>query len=306
MLCTPLLVAASEQNSINPSSQLEEMKQFDMVITEPWAINEVQIRELQEAGVIVLGYIPTTSIDIAHPPFTGLEDNDYVWIHKHKVINYNDISPDWIMDSSNPHYRQIVVNTIKETIYDRGFDGVFLDTLNQAPEYLSCYVSLDPVSMDELTRLFLNGSMELCKEIRALDKTKIVVQNNGWRELVNFTAPYIDGLMWENYPYELGESDYWLNQKRKNLIALSNKYHFKILTSSFINQDDYNKVKDFYSISRSYGFIPYAAWTSGELIYDNINTYDVPPRSKAPFPGVDKKHEWKLQSFLVDLSGPDN
>lgn len=304
----PLFVTASESlvNNNNGYNKLDEMKKFDLVVTEPWAINDEQLRALHDAGVLVLGYIPTSSIDIQHPPFTGLEDNDFLWVNKHKVVNNNDISPDWIMDISNPHYRNIVLTTIKETIFDRGFDGVFLDTLNQGAEYLSCYVSLDPATMDELTRMFLEGGMHLCREIRALDNSKIIAQNNGWRELINFTAPHIDFLMWENYPYKLGEGDYWLNQKRNNLVSLSKKYGFKVLTSTFSNTGDYDSVKTFYNVSRSYGFVPYSSWTDGTLFYNNINTYDVPPRSPYLTRGYSGKPNCNISSFVIDLSGPGN
>ncbi|MDD4753581.1 MAG: putative glycoside hydrolase [Desulfitobacteriaceae bacterium] len=261
---------------------LEAMKKFDLAIVGP-EISDYQLKELQSAGVQVIAYMATTSIDQQYPYYQGITDEDYLWVNGKKVANSNDYMPDWLMDPRSTHFRKIVVDTIKKDVFDRGFDGVYLDTLNQAAEYIEFYVSLDPTSMAKLKSELMAGSAQLAKEIREAGPNKILAHNNGWRELVNHTAPYIDFIMWEGYQYELGTSDEWLNQKRSNLINLSQEYDFTVLACRFFDYNDFAGVQEFYDIARSYEFIPYSPWTTnGQLWYNNVNTYGVPPRSPIP------------------------
>lgn len=246
------------------TNQITEMKKFDMAVVGP-EITDAQLRELQAAGVLVLCYAPTTADDIGTPYFTGLWEQDYLWVNGQKVTNA-DSPPDYVFDPRSTHFRQLVVNTIKNKIYSRGFDGVFLDTVQDAYYYLS-------------TADILSATAQLIKEIHEANPAKLICQNNGWRDHINYTAPYIDFLMWEDYPYHLGSNDAWLNQKRDNLISCQNQYNFKVITLKVFGVNDYTGLQSYYSNARSYGFIPYGCWS-----YTQLNTYDVPPRSSTPEP----------------------
>lgn len=253
----------------NPTDQqIQEMKKFDMAIVES-SLSDARIKELQSAGVIVIGYIFTTAVDqLYNPYFPNLLESDF--LHNsagQRITNYNDNPPDWIMDPRSAHFRQLVVDGIKNSVYSKGFDGVFLDTINIAAEYFYT----DAANQQEM----LTATGQLTQDIRNIDPKKIVVQNSGWRDLIPYTGPYIDFFMWEDYPYTLGTSNAWYNDKRNILINNSKQYNFKVITLQIFNAGDTAGAQQFYNDSRSYGFIPYASWGG----YTTVNLMDVPPRS---------------------------
>ena len=259
------------------STQMEKMKEFDMAIVEPKSISDAQVKELQSAGVTVLGYLPT-QVDKDYSHYSGLTDADYLWINGQKAFHSG--NNNWLMDYRSSHFRGIVVDATKE-IYDRGLDGVYYDNLNGITEFLQSLTGLDQATADQMQQEMIQGAKQLMQDVRALDESKLIAQNNGWRELINTTAPYIDLLMWEDYAYDLGTSNTWLNGKRDNVINLSKQENFKVVASHFIQEGNTGEVDKFYGNARSYGFVPYAPWTTGGKLYNNVNTYDVPARSYA-------------------------
>ncbi|MEW6181586.1 MAG: endo alpha-1,4 polygalactosaminidase [Bacillota bacterium] len=261
--------------SVSTAQQIEYLKRFDLAIVEPYTLSDIQLKKLQAADVLVVAYVPTTSIDQQWTPFTGLRESDYLLINRQKVANTNDNPPDWIMDPRSTHYRQIITDYAKG-IYARGFDGVFLDTLAEATDYSN-------------NREVLDATVQLVREIRNNDPAKLIVQNGGWWKnaplnLIDYTAPLIDFLMWEHYPYEKTTGDPWINAKRNHIVDLSERYNFTVLTARFISWNDYAAVQTYYDGARAYGFVPYAPWTSGAPIYNTVNTYYLPPRNNAQIP----------------------
>ncbi|MEW6181587.1 MAG: endo alpha-1,4 polygalactosaminidase [Bacillota bacterium] len=262
------------------AQQLQDMKKFDLALTEPQSLSDAQLKELQAAGVIVIGYVPTLSVNQQWPPYTGLLNSDYIWVNGQKVVNTS--YPDWIMDPRSEHYRQIVSDYVR-TVYARGFDGVFLAGISE-PENLWKYVSLDSTILTNFIQELLVATGQFVQGIRSINPTKLIIQDNGWLQLIDQTGPSIDGIVWPDYPYEKGASDSWLNAERNQLISSRNQYGFKVLATKFFPWNDYTGAQNFYDASRAYGFVPYAPWTSGTPIYNTVNTYNLPPRSYTPAP----------------------
>jgi hypothetical protein len=259
-----------DHQDVTTAQQIEDMKQFDLAIVEPYTLSDAQLTKLHAADVLVIAYVPTTSIDQQWTPFTGIGESDYLFLNGKRIANNNDDPPDWIMDPRSAHYRRIITDYTR-SIYARGFDGVFLDTLAEATDFSG-------------NKEVLDATVELVNEIRNIDTDKLICQNGGWWKdpplsLIDYTAPLIDFMMWEHYPYEKGTVDPWINAKRDYVIGLSNRHSFKVLTARFIKWHDYRGVRRYYDAARAYGFIPYAPWTSGAPIYNTVNTYYLPPRT---------------------------
>ncbi len=254
------------------ASEIEKMKKFDFVVA--GYFTKDQINELHQAGTKVLGYMATLAINKNNPGYTGLNNNDYLVINGKRIDNgYGDC---WLMDPRSPHFRQLVTSNIKSQIYDLGYDGVFLDNLNIPSEYLQILVTLDPATLNQLKQDLLQSTGQLAKEISEIDPNKLVLENNGFRELIPYTAPYINIFMYENYPYQLGTTDGWLNDRRQNLINLSSKYGFTVVTLKQFSSANYPEIDKYYANARSFGFIPYGT-TAGYA--GPINTYNIPAKT---------------------------
>jgi endo-alpha-1,4-polygalactosaminidase (GH114 family) len=258
------------------STEMAKMKKLDLVIIEPKYFTTAQIKEIQQAGTKVLGYFATLSIDQASPQFTGLLPGDYLVINGQKLANNYDSPPDWLLDPRSSHLRQVITSAIKSQIYDKGLDGVFLDTLNMPSEFLTSFVTLDATTTQNLKQDLFTATAVLAKEIAAINPDKLVIQNNGFRELKAYTAPYVDGIMWENYPYQLGSTDSWVNARRQELIDLKNKYGIFTIALKTFSSANYTEIDKYYANARSFGIIPYAAIGG----YGSaINTYSLPLRT---------------------------
>lgn len=258
------------------STEIEKMKKLDMVIIEPKYYTPDQIKAIQQAGTKVFGYFATLSIDQASPQFTGLLPQDYLVINGQKLANNYDSPPDWLLDPRSQHLRQVITSAVKSQIYDKGLDGVFLDTLNMPSEFLTSFVTLDAATTQNLKQDLFTATVELVKEIAAINPDKLVIQNNGFRELKTYTAPYINGIMWENYPYELGTTDGWTNARRQELLNLKDQNGTFVLALKNFSSANYQEIDKFYANARSFGIVPYAAIGGYGA---SINTYSLPPRT---------------------------
>ena len=124
-----------------------------------------------------------------------------------------------------------------------GFDGVFLDTIDSA-----------------IYNNQSNGVTELIKKLREVYPTIIIIQNRGF-DMVDKTAPYIDGVLFEDfstyYDFEENTAKYWegndlewINTQAEKLKQLN----ITVLTLDYVNDEEMAK----YCIERTkeYGFIP--------------------------------------------------
>jgi len=247
------------------SEVIDTLKNFELVIIEPQVWTDQQIRELQASGVTVVGYMPTLAIDQAYPHFTDLVESDYFHVDGQRVTN----GDDWILDPRSTHLQDLITGAIHDQLYARGLDGVFLDVMDMTTDYLFSFVDRSAPGFDQLKTDMFAATTELAQKIHELDTNKVVVQNNGWRELKAYTAPYIDFLMWEAYPYDLGESNAWVNARRQELIDMRSQHGVQVLTLAQMSSGS----------TADNGFSPYVAWDSygGAINTDGLALLPAPP-----------------------------
>ncbi|HOV80533.1 MAG TPA: Ig-like domain-containing protein [Bacillota bacterium] len=256
------------------TAEIEKMKKFDLVVVEPKYYTAEQIKEIRKSGTRVIGYNPSLTIDKTYPHFTNLLPEDYLVVNGKKIDN--SLSNDWVLDPRSPHLRQVIVDYTRNQIYGKGLDGVFLDNFNIPSEFLEYLTTLDTATLQKLRQELFSSTASLAGEIAAIDPDKLVVINNGFRELIRYVAPYIDGIMWENYPYELGTTNGWVNNRRRELLDLEKSNGFFVLALKNFTSANYQEIDKYYADARSYGIIPYASIGGYGA---SINTYKLPPRT---------------------------
>ncbi len=246
-----------------------KLKTFELVIIEPRAWTDDEIRELQSGGVTVLGYMTTLAVDQKAPHFTGLREADYLRVEGRRITN-NGEAADWLLDPRSRHLHDVIADAVQSSIYARGLDGVFLDTLDQVTDYLFAWVAPSSPGYEQLKDEMFRGAAELVRRIRALNPDGLIAQNNGWRELKSYTAPYIDILVWENYPYRLRDTNQWVNTRREELNDLRTRHGIRIFALGVLPAHAATEMMMFYCWSLKYGFSPYVALEGYGS--NNINT----------------------------------
>ena len=64
-----------------------------------------------------------------------------------------------------------------------------------------------------------------------------VAQNWGFQTLADYTAPYIDFVMWENFSYDVVGEDEWALNKMQQLVQIREKFGIQVMTIGFKDEE---------------------------------------------------------------------
>ena len=217
------------------SDCIDELSKYDPVIIEPYNYNKEDIERLKalNPNIKVIAYLSVGEVNPSRPYFDECQDI---------IIGKNPYWDSYYVNVSSPLWEGIMINETKKFL-SMGFDGVFLDTIDSA-----------------IYNNQSNGVTELIKKLREVYPTIIIIQNRGF-DMVDKTAPYIDGVLFEDfstyYDFEENTAKYWegndlewINTQAEKLKQLN----ITVLTLDYVNDEEMAK----YCIERTkeYGFIP--------------------------------------------------
>jgi hypothetical protein len=118
---------------------------------------------------------------------------------------------------------------VGKLLLQEGYDGIFMDTIGnvECPDISSVERQIQSDWAAEITRSF-----------RELFPEHVIVQNNGFENLCMKTAPYLDGICWENPLFSYKESHEWCESVLARLVSLKEKYGIRAL---FLHEE--NEIK---------------------------------------------------------------
>lgn len=211
------------------ASILEKMKKKDMVIIEPVEMATSYIQEAQQSGTIIYGYINAMEADKWNKELIK-QFNEEAFFHgkngKRKYI------PEWdayLMDISNQHYQDVLLKEIKKRIVDKELNGVFLDTVGSIEDYHST----NPDVMKKQQESMKGFMQRIKKHFPNLS----IAQNWGFDTLEDYTAPYVDFIMWEDFSADHIVKDDWYDEKITQLKRVRDNHKVEIFTISFREQE---------------------------------------------------------------------
>ena len=123
------------------------------------------------------------------------------------------------MDPRSEHWARVVLEMAERRLLAKGCDGIFLDTIANVE---------DPTLPKAMVAQLVPAAAFLIRRIRERFPHALLVQNSGINLLHRFTAPYLDGICWENFPLKWPE-DYWSLNKLNELERLSRKIGLRVL-----------------------------------------------------------------------------
>jgi hypothetical protein len=198
--------------------QAEAMSQYDIAIVEPAGQTEQTLKEMKEAGTLVIAYISITEVPEYDPLKKLLRVSDYLMINGTPIKNleYNTM----IADLRSRNWIGLLLHRISGYIRNSGYDGIFMDTISNV-EW--------PVLPAGVRAEQQSAALEIVKKIRSLHPKHLIVQNNGLESLCYDTAPFIDGICWENPDFVRPETYSWHETVRLKVKKLVSKHDTRIL-----------------------------------------------------------------------------
>jgi len=215
--------------------------------------NHPPLDKLKKQGKLLLGYISLGEVESYRSYFGDVKKQGI-------LLNENLYwKGSFFVDMRSDYWPQLVIEQLIPKILEQGFDGVFLDTLDN-PLFLE---NQDPVKYKGMKK----AAVRLVKAIRLYFPYAKIMMNRGY-ELIDDVAPFIDMILgesvyadysFERKKYQLVESSTYKQQVMllKNALKINPK--MGIYTLDYWDPDDKNMIRQIYQVQRSKGFIPYVS-----------------------------------------------
>ncbi|UOY92221.1 endo alpha-1,4 polygalactosaminidase [Ectobacillus sp. JY-23] len=200
---------------------LSQLATYDFVIIEPYHYNATKIQQLQAKGTKVYGYISTMEAASWNQELMKRFAAKDFFYRGGKKVHYAEWDS-YLMDITSVHYRGILMEEIKKHIVEKGFDGIFLDTVGDIDNEHTGSVLLQ---QRQGMKTFLQGIQKKYPNLS-------LIQNWGFATLKSTTAPYVDAIMWEGFHYKSVARDEWSLNRIRDLHALRKQYEIEVLTVS--------------------------------------------------------------------------
>ncbi len=230
---------------------IESFKSYQLLIFD--RLRHPQLQFLREQGKSMLGYINIGEIEESDPYFSMLKNKGLVLReNRNRKDNY-------YIDIRTPLWPKILIEDIIPKVLEEGFDGIFLDNLDN-------YAGLEHSNPSRYKGMHL-AVAHLIMAIRMHYPFLKIMVNHAYTVLPDI-APYIDMTMGEAL---LGDYDF---DKKAYVRTATSLYStkaiqlkevqrrnptLKIYTLDYADTGNASAVADIYRIQRANGFIPYVA-----------------------------------------------
>ena len=230
---------------------LERFASFDLLILD--STHHPPLQPLKEQGKTLLGYISLGEVEKRNHYYKEMQQAGAL-LQENK--NWRD---SFYADIRSIKWQKLVVEQLVPDILLKGFDGIFIDTLD-SPLDLERRV---PARFSGMSR----ATVQLIRKLRANYPAMIIMVNRGY-EVLQEIALDID--------LQLGESvfaDYNFNRKGYGRVrdadyrmqvewlkaAKQKNPNLQIMTLDYASPDDTRWIREIYRTQRNNGFVPYVA-----------------------------------------------
>ncbi|WP_078409081.1 hypothetical protein [Priestia abyssalis] len=195
----------------------DQLSFFDIAIIEPKGMRPEEIQSIQNRKTLVFSYLSLIEVHPSEPIFASLKKEDFLSVNGRKIRN--DSFGTYLMNLRSKRWMDYLLTEARYRLHSMGTDGLFLDTVGDL-ELAELPSALKADQMDALSNLFY--TMDL------LYPNHLFIQNNGIESLFLRTAPWIDGIVWENPPLTLQESKEWVDFMLTRLDRLVQEHSIRI------------------------------------------------------------------------------
>lgn len=198
---------------------LQKLAAYDLVVIEPRLWTKAQVDTLKQQGVKVLGYLSVLEQYKDSDLLNKATSADYLTIKGKR--DFRSDWESWSMDINSEHYRELLLEDYRSHVLAKGLNGVFLDTMGNTDD------GIWPADVSTRQR---EGAVKFVATLRSAFPAQAIVQNWGLTALKDRTAPYIDGILWEDFDPQVVSKDQWSQNRMKELSALKQKHGITVMT----------------------------------------------------------------------------
>lgn len=195
----------------------EELSRFDIAIIEPKGVSKEEIKYIQSKNTLVLTYVSIIEVHPSEGIFKELQAEDFLLVDGERVTN--DEYGTYLVNLQSKKWVNYLLKQVRNHFNQLDSDGIFMDTIGD----IEMTGIPETVRQEQLTAI-----MNLLYALRMLYPNHLFIQNNGLNTVCLTTAPYIDGICWENPPLNLLESKLWVEVILERLNQLKEKYGIKV------------------------------------------------------------------------------
>lgn len=183
------------------SDNISQITAYDLAVLEPSAIEPNEMTQLKSSSTLLFGYYSVHEVESydAHK-ISLMNESDYLFING--VKDYNSKHDCYNGDIRSAHFQEISLQIIKERIVDKGYQGVFLDTLDDI-EAIS-----DPILKEEL----LIGYLQFLDRLNQTFPNLLIIQNRSFNLYLRGSSQSVDAIVYEGFNHTKFEtSQYYRN-----------------------------------------------------------------------------------------------
>lgn len=215
---------------------MENAKRYDMIILEPLNVTKEQVKELEDSGTTTYGYQSPLAIEPANKSKrAAIQEGDYLLDHtgakmKSKHFNY------YYGDIRSKHYRDVLFTYLEKDIIDKGFSGVYYDTIEDIEGFKQADGTKDKALGTELYTEYIDYFKELNRKYPDLS----LMQNRALEFYINGSANHVDAMMYENLDYrafENSETGPFYNKLKRSLNEAEKNSNSVILAMAYKNPE---------------------------------------------------------------------
>lgn len=195
----------------------EKLARFDLVIIEPKACHEDDLRYLQTKKTLVLSYLSVMEVQPTDAIFPTLQTEDFLLVDGRPLMN--DVFGTYYVNLTSRRWQAYLKKETDYRLHTIRSDGLFLDTIGGLEH---------PVLTKEQREEQVTAALDWLKWVKQHYPDHLLIQNNGLETLCLQTAPYINGILWENPPLTLPESQAWVDVIFRQLEALSHSFDLRL------------------------------------------------------------------------------
>lgn len=232
-------------------ASMETLSQYNPIVLD--SDNHPLIMALVHKGKTALGYISSGEAEKERGYFSQVDKHGL-------LLEENKNWPgSYFIDLRNPLWAQLLVEELVPGVLMQRFNGVFLDTLDNA-EFLE---KQDPKKYAGMVQAAEN----LVRAIRQNFPQIQIMMNRGFALLLA-VAPFIDMVLGESIytqydfrtqTYRLADPEVYLELSEKLKKAKELNPKLVILTLDYWDPGDKEGIKKIYAVQRKNGFVPYVA-----------------------------------------------
>ena len=235
------------------NTPVSELERYDLIVLDSDNYSKLVLDSLIDLDKTVLGYISLGEIESFRSYFEKFKKAGLM------LRENQNWKGSYFIDIRNTEWTEFVIYTLIPEILQKGFNGIFMDTLDN-PSYLN----------DKYPKKY-NGmkasAIHLVKTIRRNYPDIKIMMNRGYEilsEVVHDIDFELGECVYSDYDfktkkYKINSKEDFLNQVEilKNAQKMNPK--LEIFTLDYWYENDAAEIKRIYKIEREHDFIPYVA-----------------------------------------------